>query len=66
MVSLTVRMADGIDGDVRTGGVAASFAELADATGNKMDEITSLDIHIKSLVDAVSKSFLITHKPQPI
>ena len=57
MVSLTVRMADGISSDVRTGGVAASLAELADATGNKMDRATSLDADLARLVEAVSSSF---------
>lgn len=57
MVSLTVRTADGLNSDVRTGGVAASIAELADATGNGLDRLTSLDAELAKIVDAVSASF---------
>ncbi len=57
MVSLTVRMAEGAVADVRTGGVASSLAELADATGNEMDLVTSLDADLANFVTAVSGSF---------
>ncbi len=53
MVSLNVRLVTVPDVDPRTGGVCESIAELVDAMASRMDEITSLNSELDTLVDPI-------------
>lgn len=58
LVSLNVRLAEGLQEDVRTIGVAESIADLVDAATTGMDEETALDDELDSLVDYIRRDLM--------